>query len=212
MISDRMHPILRLWPGKSKNNKTSKILLESKTSGPIPQILYRYMSLDELSNILSYGAFTRLIDFDEDCDGKIENPAGDMPFFKSFTYKLTKEGLEDFMGPGHVICAFNTGAFPKKNPLLPYTYDSDPSATHEYEYRLFSNSPIIKCDLGNLIKGVIFCRASGEIDKDDIESLLLDLRDSGIRANVGYISNPLRKSSKRVIFELNDEDELEIKK
>ena len=67
------------------------------------QYLYRYMSIDELSSILSENAFTNLIDFKEDSDGLQENPAGDYPYFKSFTYKLTKNGLNDFMGDGHII-------------------------------------------------------------------------------------------------------------
>lgn len=180
---------------------------EEDAEQPVPPTLYRYMSLEEISELLSYGAFTRLLDFDEDCDGKVKNPAGNMPFFKSFTYKLTKAGLEEFMGPGHVICVFNTAAFPK-NPLLPYTYDDGFGATHEYEYRLFAKSKKVPCNVTNLIKAVIFCKASEGVDNDEVENLLLDLNDSGINAEVFYVDNPLRKASKKIVFELDENDEL----
>ena len=47
--------------------------------------LYRYMDLEELNNIIAYNAFTDLLDFEEDSEGKVQNPAGMLPFFKSFS-------------------------------------------------------------------------------------------------------------------------------
>lgn len=176
--------------------------------------LYRYMDLEELNNIIAYNAFTDLIDFEDDCEGKIQNPAGMLPFFKSFTYKLTKNGLNDFMGENHIICVFSgeaikaTSAKNNKTKLIKYEFDNAPGSIHEYEYRLFSEANRVPVQPVNIIKKIIFCKQSGKVNRDDIESLLLDLSYSGINVPVEYIANPINAKSKKIIFSLDENDSL----
>lgn len=176
--------------------------------------LYRYMDIEELNNILAYNALTNLLDFDEDADYKIQNPAGQLPFFKSFTTRITKNALSDFMGDNHIICVFDarelakTSAPTNKTKLLPYTFDSASGAIHEFEMRLFSEHNKVPVVPSKVIKEVIFCKQSGKVDNDDIENLLLDLRDSGVNVPVSYIANPLTGKGQRIKFSLNENDEL----
>jgi hypothetical protein len=176
--------------------------------------LYRYMDLEELNNIIAYNAFTDLSDFEEDCEGKIQNPAGMLPFFKSFTYKLTKNGLNDFMGENHIICVFSgealkaTSAKNNQTKLIEYKLDNAPGSIHEYEYRLFSEANRVPVQPADIIKKIIFCKQSGKVNRDDIESLLLDLSYAGVNVPVEYVSNPLNSKAKKIIFSLDKNDSL----
>lgn len=176
--------------------------------------LYRYMDIEELNSILAYNAFTGLLDFDEDADYKVQNPAGSLPFFKSFTTRITENGLNDFMGDGHLICVFDARTLAKtstaanKTKLLPYTFDSASGAIHEHEVRLFSEHNKVSVTPSDIIKGVVFCKQSGEVERDDIENLLLDLRDSGVNVPVYYVANPLANKGQKIKFSLDENDEL----
>ena len=176
--------------------------------------LYRYMDIEELNDILAYNALTNLLDFDEDTDYKIQNPAGPLPFFKSFTTRITKSALSDFMGDNHIICVFDARELAKtstptnKTKLLEYTFDDAFGAIHEYEVRLFSEYNRVPVVPSKVIKEVIFCKQSGKVDNDDIENLLLDLRDSGVNAPVSYITNPLTNKGQKIKFTLDENDEL----
>ena len=176
--------------------------------------LYRYMDIEELNDILAYNALTNLLDFDEDADYKVQNPAGSLPFFKSFTTRITKNALNDFMGDGHLICVFDARTLAKtsttanKTKLLPYTFDSAFGAIHEHEVRLFSEHSKVQVVPSEVIKEVIFCKQSGAVERDDIENLLLDLRDSGVSALVSYVANPITGKGQKIKFSLNENDEL----
>jgi hypothetical protein len=176
--------------------------------------LYRYMDIEELSGILAYNALTNLLDFDEDADYKIQNPAGQLPFFKSFTTRITREALNDFMGDNHIICVFDarelakTSTATNKTKLLDYVFDDASGAIHEYEVRLFSEYNRVPVVPSKIIKEVIFCKQSGDVDKDDIENLLLDLRDSSVNVPVSYIANPLTNKGQKIKFALDENDEL----
>lgn len=176
--------------------------------------LYRYMDIEELNSILAYNAFTQLLDFDEDADYKVQNPAGSLPFFKSFTTRITKHALNDFMGDNHIICIFDarelakTSTTANKTKLLDYVFDDASGAIHEFEMRLFSEHNKVPVVPSKVIKEVIFCKQSGKVDKDDIENLLLDLRDSGVNVPVSYIANPLTGKGQKIKFSLSENDEL----
>lgn len=176
--------------------------------------LYRFMDIEELNNILVYNALTDLLDFDEDADYKIQNPAGTLPFFKSFTTRITRDALNDFMGDNHIICVFDarelakTSTATNKTKLLDYTFDDAFGAIHEHEVRLFSEYNRVPVVPSKIIKEVIFCKQSGDVDKDDIENLLLDLRDSGVNVPVSYIANPLTNKGQKIKFALDENDEL----
>ena len=176
--------------------------------------LYRFMDIEELNNVLAYNAFTQLLDFDEDANYKVENPAGPLPFFKSFTTRITRDALNDFMGDSHIICVFDarelakTSTATNKTKLLDYVFDDASGAIHEYEVRLFSEHNRVPVVPSKIIKEVIFCKQSGYVEKDDIENLLLDLRDSGVNAPVSYIANPLTNKGQKIKFALDENDEL----
>lgn len=182
----------------------------------IPPILYRYMSVSELEDILSYNAFKGLINFFDDSEGLRENPAGQLPFFKSFTTKITQEALNDFMGPDHIIVLFdatvlaNSSTKFSKCKLLPYNFDEGDGAIHEYEYRLFSEHNRVPVNPSKAIKGIIFCPEGGEIPPEDKEEILLNLDYAGVdmreRGKVQVIRswNPLR----RHFIWLSDDDTL----
>lgn len=148
--------------------------------------LYRYMSIGELEDILAYNAFKNLINFFDDTEGLRKNPAGQLPFFKSFTTKITKEALNDFMGPKHIIVLFdakvlaNSSTKFSKCKLLPYNFDEGDGAIHEYEYRLFSEHNRIPVNPGKAIKGIIFCPEGGEISPEEKEEILLNLDYAGV--------------------------------
>lgn len=176
--------------------------------------LYRYMNIEELNSILAYNAFTQLLDFDEDADYKVQNPAGLLPFFKSFTTRITREALNDFMGDNHIICVFDarelakTSTATNKTKLLDYVFDDASGAIHEHEVRLFSEYNRVPVVPSKVIKEVIFCKQSGEVEQDDIENLLLDLRDSGVNVPVYYVANPLTNKGQKIKFSLDENDEL----
>ena len=181
------------------------------------QYLYRYMSIDELSSILSENAFTNLLDFKEDSNGLQENPAGDYPYFKSFTYKLTKDGLNYFMGDGHIICLFskeNMERMTKMNDtkLMKYKFDKGEGATHEYEYRLFAKQNKVRIDPAQLIRKIVLTKQSGNVELDDIENILLDLSYAGINAPVEFIPNVLSGKSKKISYKLDENDEIVVLK
>lgn len=148
--------------------------------------LYRYMSISELEDILAYNAFKNLINFFDDSEGFRKNPAGQLPFFKSFTTKITKEALNDFMGPKHIIVLFdakvlaNSSTKFSKCKLLPYNFDEGDGAIHEYEYRLFSEHNRIPVNPGKAIKGIIFCPEGGKISPEEKEEILLNLDYAGV--------------------------------
>lgn len=149
-------------------------------------ILYRYMSISELEDILTYNAFKNLINFFDDSEGLRKNPAGQLPFFKSFTTKITQEALNDFMGPDHIIVLFdatvlaNSSTKFSKCKLLPYNFDEGDGAIHEYEYRLFSEHNRVPVNPGKAIKGIIFCPEGGEISPEEKEEILLNLDYAGV--------------------------------
>ena len=149
-------------------------------------VLYRYMSISELDDILSYDAFKNLINFYDDTEGLRKNPAGQLPFFKSFTTKITPEALNDFMGPDHLIVLFdarvlaNSSTKFSKCKLLPYTFDDGDGAIHEYEYRLFSEHNRVAINPAKAIKGIIFCPEGGEISPEEKEEILLNLDYAGV--------------------------------
>ena len=149
-------------------------------------ILYRYMSISELEDILAYNAFKNLINFFDDSEGLRKNPAGQLPFFKSFTTKITQEALNDFMGPDHIIVLFdatvlaNSSTKFSKCKLLPYNFDEGDGAIHEYEYRLFSEHNRVPVNPGKAIKGIIFCPEGGEISPEEKEEILLNLDYVGV--------------------------------
>lgn len=177
------------------------------------QYLYRYMSIDELSSILSYSAFTRLVDFKDDSEGRVQNPAGNLPFFKSFTYKLTKDGLADYMGNKHLICLFSFKnlkriADAQGLKLIEYKFDNSKGSIHEYEYRLFAPSTKVSVDPSAIIRKVIFTKQSGNVDLDDIEGLLLDFKDFGINAPVEFIPNVLSSKNKKISYKLDENDSI----
>lgn len=181
------------------------------------QYLYRYMSIDELSSILSENAFTNLLDFKEDSNGLQENPAGDYPYFKSFTYKLTKDGLNYFMGDGHIICLFskeNMERMTKMNDtkLMKYKFDKGEGAIHEYEYRLFAKQNKVRIDPTQLIRKIVLTKQSGNVELDDIENILLDLSYAGINAPVEFIPNVLSGKSKKISYKLDENDEIVVLK
>ena len=177
------------------------------------QYLYRYMSMDELSSILSENAFTRLLDFKEDSNGLQENPAGDYPYFKSFTYKLTKNGLNDFMGDGHIICLFSKENMERMSEmnntkLVKYKFDKGEGSIHEYEYRLFAKQNKVKINPAQLIRKIVLTKQSGNVELDDIESILLDLSYAGINAPVEFIPNVLTGKGKKITYKLDENDEI----
>lgn len=177
------------------------------------QYLYRYMSIGELSSILSENAFTRLLDFKEDSNGLQENPAGNYPYFKSFTYKLTKNGLNDFMGDGHIICLFskeNMERMCEMNDmkLVKYKFDKGKGSIHEYEYRLFAKEKNVSIDPTKLIRKIVLTKQSGNIELDDIENILLDLDYFGVNAPVEFIPNVLTGKGKKITYKLNENDEI----
>ena len=178
--------------------------------------LYRYMSISELEDILTYDCFKNLINFFEDSEGLRKNPAGQLPFFKSFTTKITKEALNDFMGPDHIIVLFDGSVLAKsstkfsKCKLLPYNFDEGDGAIHEYEYRLFSEHDRVPVNPAKAIKGIIFCPEGGEISPEDKEEILLNLDYAGVdmhkqgKAQDVRSWKPLRKS----FLWLSEEDTL----
>ena len=186
--------------------KVQKRKKDEDSEEAIPSILYRYMSIGELESILVSNAFTELINFFEDSEGLRENPAGQLPFFKSFSSKITQEALEDFMGPDHIIVIFDTKVLANsstkfsKCKLLPYVFDEDENAIDEYEYRLFSDHNRVAINPGKAIKGIIFCPEGGEISPEDKEEILLNLDYAGVDMHKqGKVQDvrswkPLRKS------------------
>lgn len=179
-------------------------------------ILYRYMSIEELYNILSYDSFTELVNFYDDCEGLRKNPAGQLPFFKSFTTKITEAGLEDFMGPEHIIVLFdakvlaNSSTKFSKCKLLPYTFDDKDGAIHEYEYRLFSEHNRVPINPKKAIKGIIFCPEGGNISSKNKEQVLLSLDYAGIDMhNFGKVQNILSwKPLLRSFLRLDENDDI----
>lgn len=149
-------------------------------------ILYRYMAVSELEDLLTYNAFKNLINFFDDSEGLRKNPAGQLPFFKSFTTKITPEALNDFMGPDHVIVIFDAATLAKsstkfsKCKLLPYNFDEGDGAIHEYEYRLFSEHNRVPVNPGKAIRGIIFCPEGGKISSEEKEEILLNLNYAGV--------------------------------
>ena len=196
--------------------KVQKRKKDEDSEEAIPSILYRYMSIGELESILVSNAFTELINFFEDSEGLRENPAGQLPFFKSFSSKITQEALEDFMGPDHIIVIFDTKVLANsstkfsKCKLLPYVFDEDENAIDEYEYRLFSDHNRVAINPGKAIKGIIFCPEGGEISPEDKEEILLNLDYAGVDMHKqGKVQDvrswkPLRKS----FLWLSEEDTL----
>lgn len=185
--------------------KVQKRKKDEDSEDVIPPILYRYMSIGELEDILAYNAFKDLINFFDDSEGLRENPAGQLPFFKSFSSKITQEALEDFMGPNHIIVLFDTKVLANsstkfsKCKLLPYVFDEGDGAINEYEYRLFSEHNRVPVNPGKAIKGIIFCPEGGEISPENKEEILLNLDYAGVdmheRGKVQVIRswNPLRR-------------------
>lgn len=166
--------------GKVKKRK------KDEDSEEVPLTLYRYMSISELEDILAYNSFKKLINFFDDSEGLRKNPAGQLPFFKSFTTKITKNALNDFMGPEHIIVLFdgnvlaNSSTKFSKCKLLPYNFDEGDGAIHEYEYRLFSEHNRVPINPAKAIKGIIFCPEGGEISPEDKEEILLNLDYAGV--------------------------------
>ena len=162
--------------------KVQKRKREEDSEDAVPTTLYRYMSIKELEDIIAYNAFKNLLDFDEDSEGLRKNPAGSLPYFKSFTTKITGAALRDFMGPDHIIVLFDPRAFPKSSnyKLLPYNFDDADGANHEYEYRLFSKDISAPINLTKAIKGIIFCPQGGKIDPETKEEILLNLDYAGV--------------------------------
>lgn len=194
--------------------KVQKRKKDEDTESIIPKEFYRYMSMDEISDILSYGAFRNLIDHEDDSEGRVKNPAGNLPYFKSFTYKLTKNGLLDFMGDGHAICVFDGPAMVKlaktnKCKFLEYVFDNAPGSIHEYEYRLYSKTDNVPVDLSTVLKKVIFCKNSGIFKENDIENMLLDFSYNNINVPVVYIANPLTDKGKKFVYSLDKDENLQ---
>lgn len=182
----------------------------------MPSVLYRYMSIGELEDILISNAFTGLINFFEDSEGLRENPAGQLPFFKSFSSKITQEALEDFMGPDHIIVLFDTKVLANsstkfsKCKLLPYVFDEDENAIDEYEYRLFSDHNRVAINPGAAIKGIIFCPEGGEISPEEKEEILLNLDYAGVDMHKQGKVQVIRswKPLRRHFLWLSDDDTL----
>lgn len=193
---------------KSKKDEDSEDVSSS--------ILYRYMSISELEDILTYNAFKNLINFFDDSEGIRENPAGQLPFFKSFTTKITKEALNDFMGPNHIIVLFDAAALANsstkfsKCKLLPYNFDEGDGAIHEYEYRLFSEHNKIPVNPSKAIKGIIFCPEGGEISPEEKEEILLNLDYAGVDMHKQGKVQVIRswKPLRRHFLWLSDDDTL----
>lgn len=214
---DSAASFLNRYCAEDEEEETSeKYKKDEDSEDVIPPILYRYMSIGELEDILAYNAFKDLINFFDDSEGLRENPAGQLPFFKSFSSKITQEALEDFMGPNHIIVLFDTKVLANsstkfsKCKLLPYVFDEGDGAINEYEYRLFSEHNRVPVNLGKAIKGIIFCPEGGEISPEDKEEILLNLDYAGVdmheRGKVQVIRswNPLR----RHFIWLSDDDTL----
>lgn len=214
---DSAASFLNRYCAEDEEEETSeKYKKDEDSEDVIPPILYRYMSIGELEDILAYNAFKDLINFFDDSEGLRENPAGQLPFFKSFSSKITQEALEDFMGPNHIIVLFDTKVLANsstkfsKCKLLPYVFDEGDGAINEYEYRLFSEHNRVPVNPGKAIKGIIFCPEGGEISPEDKEEILLNLDYAGVdmheRGKVQVIRswNPLR----RHFIWLSDDDTL----
>lgn len=209
-LNDNLHSSDNYAPGDLRTpkllGKVQKRKKDEDSEKISHDIFYRYMSINELQNILSFKAFKEPLDFDDDSAGLRKNPAGDLPFCKCFTTKITRPGLDEFMGPDHVIVLFDPAFLAKttsggsKCKLIPYTFDNNLGAIHEYEYRLFSKDETVPINPGKAIKGIIFCPEGGDIDAETIEEVLLDLDYSGVdmkkRGNARLIRSwkPLRQS------------------
>lgn len=213
---DSAASFLNRYCSEDEEETSEKYKKDEDSEDVIPPILYRYMSIGELEDILAYNAFKDLINFFDDSEGLRENPAGQLPFFKSFSSKITQEALEDFMGPNHIIVLFDTKVLANsstkfsKCKLLPYVFDEGDGAINEYEYRLFSEHNRVPVNPGKAIKGIIFCPEGGEISPEDKEEILLNLDYAGVdmheRGKVQVIRswNPLR----RHFIWLSDDDTL----
>lgn len=213
---DSAASFLNRYCAEDEEETSEKYKKDEDSEDVIPPILYRYMSIGELEDILAYNAFKDLINFFDDSEGLRENPAGQLPFFKSFSSKITQEALEDFMGPNHIIVLFDTKVLANsstkfsKCKLLPYVFDEGDGAINEYEYRLFSEHNRVPVNPGKAIKGIIFCPEGGEISPEDKEEILLNLDYAGVdmheRGKVQVIRswNPLR----RHFIWLSDDDTL----
>lgn len=179
--------------------------------------VYRYMSINELSNILADNAFGELVSFEDDSEGLRDNPAGDFPYFKSFSFKISKGGLKDYMGDDssdiHLICLFSLENLKKTakktgTKLIKYKYDKGFGAIEEYEYRLFSKTNKIPINPKALIRKIIFTKQSGDVQPEDIENVLLDLSYANINVPVEFIANPLSAKSKKISYKLDENDEI----
>ena len=194
--------------------KIQKRKKEESAESVMPKELYRYMSIAEINDILSYKAFRHLIDHEDDSEGKVKNPAGNLPYFKSFTYKLTKEGILDFMGDEHAICIFDANALKKvakanKCKLLEYVFDNSIGSIHEYEYRLYSKNTFVPVNLSSVLKKVILCKESGIFKESDIEEMLTDFSYQNINAPIIYIANPLTNKGKKFAYSLDEDGNLQ---
>lgn len=194
--------------------KTQKRKKEESAESVMPKEFYRYMSIAEINDILSYNAFRGLIDHEDDSEGKVKNPAGNLPYFKSFTYKLTENGILDFMGDEHVICIFDAKALKKvasanKCKLLEYVFDNSIGSIHEYEYRLYSKNTSVPVNLSSVLKKVILCKESGVFKESDIEEMLIDFSYNNINVPVVYIENPLTKKGKKFAYSLDEDENLQ---
>ena len=194
--------------------KMQKRKKEESAESVMPKEFYRYMSIAEINDILSYDAFRGLIDHEDDSEGKVKNPAGNLPFFKSFTYKLTENGILDFMGDGHAICVFDANALKKVAEandckLLEYVFDNSVGSIHEYEYRLYSENPSVPVNLSSVLKEVILCEESGVFEESDIEEMLTDFSYNNINAPVVYIANPLTGEGEKFAYSLDENENLQ---
>jgi hypothetical protein len=196
--------------------KVQKRKKEEDSEEVSPSTLYRYMSIGELEDILTYNAFKNLINFFDDSEGLRKNPAGQLPFFKSFTTKITRAALNDFMGPDHVIVLFDAAALKKsstkfsKCKLLPYNFDEGDGAIHEYEYRLFSEHDRVPINPGKAIKGIVFCPEGGDISPEDKEEILLNLDYAGVDMHKKGKAQDVRswKPMRKSFLYLSEDDEL----
>ena len=194
--------------------KMQKRKKEESAESIMPKVFYRYMSIEEINDILSYNAFRRLIDHDDDSEEKVKNPAGNLPYFKSFTYKLTENDILDFMGDGHVICVFDANALKKvakanKCKLLEYVFDNSVGSIHEYEYRLYSKNTSVPVNLSSVLKKVILCEESGVFEESDIEEMLTDFSYNNINVPVVYIANPLTGKGEKFAYSLDEDENLQ---
>lgn len=194
--------------------KIQKRKKEESAESVMPKEFYRYMSIAEINDILSYNAFRGLIDHEDDSEGKVKNPAGNLPYFKSFTYKLTENGILDFMGDEHVICIFDAKALKEvaksnKCKLLEYVFDNSIGSIHEYEYRLYSKNTSVPVKLSSVLKKVILCKESGVFKESDIEEMLIDFSYNNINVPVVYIENPLTDKGEKFAYSLDEDENLQ---